>query len=182
MTFDPKKLRLPQDFSWLAGVKKELIEVPVRKPGKQQFVRVRSEEDYRLHAAVLEMKEERETYVVDPALIPALGHEATPVLLVTAIDRAGTVFLWPLRIPRDEGRFSRWARSAMTAAREAEDAWVRVQANMKLGGYDAYVAPGNLAEPEWPDTSFEKLLEIAFRDNFIDTLEHSVLKQLRGEI
>jgi hypothetical protein len=37
-------------------------------------------------------------------------------------------------------------------------------------------------EPQWPDMSLQKVLAMAFKDRFIDSLDHPVLKRLRGEI
>src|SRR5262245_20195580 len=62
--FDPAKLRLSQDFTAELGVQKVLTTVPVRKPDKTWFVRVHPSVDYRMPAAVLELKEEREIYIV----------------------------------------------------------------------------------------------------------------------
>jgi hypothetical protein len=45
--FDLENLRLPQNFSETAGVKKLLRTVPVRRPNKQDFVRVHPDESYR---------------------------------------------------------------------------------------------------------------------------------------
>ena len=48
--FDPAKLRLSQNFTEDVGVKKILITIPVRKPGKQVFFRAhatRLSVDYR---------------------------------------------------------------------------------------------------------------------------------------
>jgi len=39
-----------------------------------------------------------------------------------------------------------------------------------------------LTPPEWPTTPFKDLLRTAFRDTFIDSLDHVVLKKLRGEM
>src|SRR5215470_9799322 len=75
--FDPASLRLSQDFSAQLGVKKVLTTVPVRKPDKAWFVRVHPSEDYRLQTAVVELKEERETYLVAPALWTELAGEST---------------------------------------------------------------------------------------------------------
>ncbi len=60
--FDPEALRLSQDFAALADVKPILATVPVRKPNKQDYVRIHAAEDYQLTTALLELKEERETY------------------------------------------------------------------------------------------------------------------------
>ncbi len=108
--------------------------VPVRKPGKAWWVRVHPDPAYSLSTAVVELKEDRETYLVAPA------------------------------------------------AAMARDSWVRVAANMHLGAYDVYTASGQLADPDWPETPFRELLATAFKDKLIDTLDHPVLRKLRGEV
>ncbi len=50
-----------------------------------------------------------------------------------------------------------------------------------MGGYDILKAKGALPDPEWPDLSFEEIVKIAFRDNFVNDLNHPALKRLRGE-
>ena len=75
--FDPASLRLTSDFSATIGVKKALLSVPVRKPDKAWFVRVHPAEEYHLSTAVIELKEDRETYLVPPALWNELSTEAT---------------------------------------------------------------------------------------------------------
>ena len=74
---DLEELRLSQNYTESLGVKKALLTVPVRKPGRQDFVRVRPGTDWYIETGVLELKEERETYLVDPALWPELPGEIT---------------------------------------------------------------------------------------------------------
>jgi hypothetical protein len=182
--FDPASLRLSQDFGAGLGVKKALLSVPVRKPANSWFVRVHPSEEYRLQTAVIELKEDRETYLVAPALWPDLVTEATfsPRALFTAVNRQGVLFLWPIRLPRADGRVDEWSRTALEAAERATKGWVRVAANMALGAYDVFEAGGQLGEPQWPAVPFRDLLRIAFRDRHIDTLDHPVLRRLRGEV
>src|SRR5262249_744840 len=144
--FDPASLRLSQDFSAQLGVKKALTTVPVRKPDKAWFVRVHSSEDYRLQTAMVELKEERETYLVAPALWQELAGESTfsPRVLHTAVNRQGVVFLWPIRLPGPDGKLDDWNQSALEAAQRAQARWVRVQANMALGAYEVYEATAPL--------------------------------------
>src|ERR1700722_14531154 len=66
--FDPARLRLSQSFVSSLRVKKALVTVPLRKPDKSWFVRVHPSEDYMLQTAVVELKEDRETYLVAPLL------------------------------------------------------------------------------------------------------------------
>jgi hypothetical protein len=182
--FDPSSLRLSQDFSASIGVKKALLTVPVRKPDKSWFVRAHPDPNFRLQTAVIELKQDREVYLVERALWPELAAEITfkPKLLVTAVNRQGGVFLWELNLPRPDGRADEWSRTALEALDMASKTWVRVVADMDVGGYVAYVAAGELGEPAWPDLALKDLLRIAFRDRFITDRTHPVLRRLRGEL
>jgi hypothetical protein len=182
--FDPASLRLSQDFGAGLGVKKALLSVPVRKPANSWWVRVHPSEEYRLQTAVIELKEDRETYLVAPALWPDLAAEATfsPRALFTAVNRQGVLFLWPIRLPGPDGRVDEWSRTAHEAAGLATKGWVRVAANMALGAYEVFQAGGQLGEPEWPQLPFRDLLRVAFKDRLIDALDHPVLRRLRGEV
>jgi hypothetical protein len=186
---DPYNLdlfRLSQDFAAVVGVKKLLVTVPVKKPSREWFVRTHPDAGFRLHTAVLELREDSgsETYLVAPSLWPGLSSEPTfsPRLLITAINRQGVLFLWPIRPPRAEGKVDGWSRSALDAADEAKSQWVRITANMTLGGYDVVVASGQVAEPEWPSHPFQEIIRIAFKDRLILEWNHPVLRRLRGEI
>src|SRR5262249_5566385 len=71
--FDPASLRLDQSFADTAGVKKLLTTVPVGKPGRQEFGRVHRDLAFRLTpAAIIEVKEDREVYLVLPGIAQQL--------------------------------------------------------------------------------------------------------------
>jgi hypothetical protein len=182
--FDLDALRLSQDFSEMAGVKKLLTTVPVRKPHRQEFVRVHPDPSWRLETATLEIQEERgkTVYLVERALWAELPGEIVPMALFAAMNRQGVVFLWPVRLPGDDGRQNEWHRSAHEAAQYAMDKWVRVASNSSLGAYDIFAASGAIPDPVWPEEDFVQLVQIAFRDKFIRAWEHPALRQLRGEI
>ena len=180
--FDPSRLKLSQDFTANIGVKKALITVPIRKPDRQTFVRVHPDPEYRLETAVLELKEERETYLVARELWPQLAGEVVPKVLLTAVSRQGVIFLWPIRLPDSDGRLDEWSRSALEAASRAESHWVKLVGNRSLGAYEVYDATGKLPGPEWPEVSLGELLKIAFKDRFIESLDHSVIKRIQGGI
>lgn len=178
--FDISKLRLSQNFSDIAGVKKILTTVPVRKPNRQDFIRVHPGEDWQLNTAVLELKEERETYLVDAKLWSELPGEITAKALFLAMNRQGVSFLWPVKLPDADGRHDNWNRSALEAAILAQSKWIRVAANMSLGAYEIYEASGNPSEPVWPNVTFKEILEIAFKDKFIRSMDHPVVQRLNG--
>jgi len=179
--FDPARLRLTQDFSKLIGVKKMLTVIQVRKPGKQEFVRVHPDPDFCIETAVLEFKEENETYLVDPSLWNDLPGELIPKVLYTTLNRQGVLRLWPIRLPDEEGKLDDWNQSALESASIAKKAWVRVSSNRAAGMYETFQATGNHDEPEWPDISFTEILKIAFKNQYIDNWNHPALLKLRGE-
>jgi hypothetical protein len=184
--FDPAALRLTQDFGAAVGVKKLRTTVPIKKPAKEWWVRVHPDVAYRLETAVLELKEDNETYLVHKSLWSELSMESTfsPRLLVTAITRQNVVFLWPIRLPGADGKLDDWNRSALDAVSEAERNWIRIQSNRSLGAYETIIATSTIAEPNWTqliEEPFSKLLEVGFRDRFIKDIDHPVLRRLRGE-
>jgi hypothetical protein len=160
-------------------MEKKLTVVPVRKPSKECFFRVHPE--HHLDASVLELKEEGDTLLITPNLLPHLVGEQCIVhkRLQLAITRQGVPFIWPLRHPK-EGKRDAWAISAMDAALMGVSQWVRIQANMPLGAYEIAVAKVDV-DPAWPTQSFNELMRIAFKGAIIDSLDHPALKQLRGE-
>ena len=170
------------------GVEKVLLTVPVRKPRKTEFFRVHPGEDYCLDSMVLVRAEsiDREVYLIARELRAELADDAQRVRLFTCVNKRGVVFLWPARLPDPEasgGGGRAWHTSALEIADEAKKQWVRMYGNRDLGAYEMHRARGDFGEPEWPkDKSFKDLLRLAFKDRFIDTPHHDVIRELHGEL
>jgi hypothetical protein len=181
--FDPAKLRIDQSFLNHGVAKKLLTTLPIRKPSKQDFVRVHPSTEYRLTAALIELEDDRETYLVLPGFTHQLGDgEYFLSTLYLCINRQKVLSFWPVKLPGPDGRQMAWHTSAAEAAERAIRRWVRVTANMSLGAYEISEAVANLSEPDWPDQSMPELLSIAFKGRVIEGPEHPVMKKLRGEI
>ena len=179
--FDPASLRLDQSFADTVGVKKLLTTVPVRKPNRQDFVRVHPDAKYRLTpAAIIEVKEDHEVYLITPGMAQALPGEFSLVTLFTTINRQGTLHLWPVKMPLPGGQQLEWHRSAAEGAERAMRKWVRVTSSMSLRAYEIFEANGHLPEPAWPDISFQEILQIAFRDRIVDRADHPLVQRLQG--
>jgi hypothetical protein len=114
--FDVNNLRLDQSFIDAAAVKKLLTTVPVRRPHQQDFVRVHADPEYRATLAIIEVRDDRETYLLTPDIARELPGEYTMATLYTAISRQGVVHLWPVKLPAPDGRVIEWHRSAAEAA------------------------------------------------------------------
>ena len=181
--FDLKKLRLPQNFADTVGVKRKLVTLRVRKPHRQEFVRVHPDDEFRLNTALFTQKDEPDgMYLIAPELLEELIAEIVPTLLVFAITRQKVPLLWPLRLPREDGRQDAWSGSALEAAGLAEKHWTSLRANMSMGAYDVFEAVGELPEPEWPDLTFQQAIDLAFKGHYIDSPDHPVVRRLRGEL
>ncbi len=150
--FNPAALRLDLSYAETVGVRRHLTTVPVRKPNRQEFFRVHPEPSYRLTpAAIVELKEDHETYLITPAIAQQLPDELAVATLFTAINRQGVLFIWPVKLPGPDGKQIDWHRSAAEAAEMAMSRWCRLKANMSLSAYDLFEATGDLPEPDWPE-------------------------------
>ena len=178
-----EKLRVDQNFLETGGVKKLLTTIPVRKPNKQTFFRVRPGSKWRDIFPIIDLKDDREEYIVARDLVAELSTEIVFKMLCLAITPQGTLFFLPLRWPGPDGKDMEWWRSLREHAKRAEEQWIRVIPNMELGAYECLVAIDKLAEPKWPpedEYNFWDLIKIAFREYLVTHLDHPVVKRLRG--
>ncbi len=180
--FNLDDLKMDQSFDQLAGVKKIITNIPIRKPARQWFVRVNPDPSFQLTVGALVLKEEQETYIVHPKLYPEFSGEFKGMKLFCAISKQGVFFIWPVNLPGADGKLNPWHESALEAVTRAQKDWIRVAPNMHLGAYDIFTPLGDLGKPEWPDLTMEQIINISFKHYIIDSPDHPVLKRLRGEI
>ncbi len=73
---------------------------------------------------MIEIEESDDVYLVHPSIASSLMGE--PMLgayqLFTAITRPGTVFIWPIKLPKGDGVWNSWPQSAAQIAQLATDA------------------------------------------------------------
>ncbi len=169
--FDKSAVSLsPGDRAASVAVK-ELVEVPVRRPSQEAFFRVHADDNYTTDIAILENH-----------LRPLLRKEIKPFQLYTCITRTGGVFLWPVRLPGEDGKDNKWWSSAHSIARDARTEWVRCTSSKDMGFYEKTKTLVALPDPEWPNYSFRDLMELAFGNQRIADMDHTVVKQRQGRI
>lgn len=181
-TVSLKDLRLPANYGVTLGVKKMLTSVHVGKPKKPQFFRTSQSNEMTFNAMILEQKDTREYYAVAPSVAQQISELVRAVQLHAAIDRQNNVFLIPVPLPGESGTRHSFHESLAQAVEHAKTKWLRITANMHVGGYDVYEAEGALPEPEWPEHTIEALFEVAFRGKIIATLDHPVVQSSLGKI
>ena len=169
-----------------AQVEAGILAVPVRKPNRQEFVRVHPDPEYTRDVELLEFTGgggDKELYLVAPQVRPMVSDDLRPYLLHTAISRDKVLFLWQVRITADSndgGR--RWSQTALAATAEAKELWIKLQSNRALGGYEIVRAVTDHGDPKWPGLTFNEIFAIAFRDKLVDSVEHPVIQKITGEL
>ena len=175
---DPARFRVDPAGANPAGAQKVLVRIPVGKPGRDVFFRTHPE--LRYTAAILEMKTERETYLVTPEIASYLPGNATPKTLALFITRAGDLGLWPVPVPGNSK--SNWTDTAIAADEMAQKKWVRMVANMSAGFYDLWDGSAIDHEPVWPSIGLADINRLSFGSgNVIDDLDHPVILGLLGK-
>jgi hypothetical protein len=168
------------------GVEKITLTIPVRRPGRNEFFRVHPDSAMTVDWFVLERDDDmdRKFYWVTEEFRGDLLDELKPVRIFTCINKRGTMFLWPARLPASDNRLGRrWHESALEIAEHAKNSWVKMQGKRDLGAYEMYRAKGDLGDPQWPDKPLSDLLRVAFKDDLlISSINHPVLRELAGEI
>ena len=169
--FDLQSLALSQDFTETAGVKKLLRTIPVRKPNPQDFVRVHPDPEYRGNFWAVDLKDDRETFLVRPEIAPELAGELVTRTIYTAINRQGVLFLWPVPVATADGKQLEWWRSM----REEQSQHVALAAGQ--GRHEPWCLPDvrgrrRHGRPRMAGRAVPGILRIAFRDRMIATTDH----------
>jgi len=181
--WDLNKLRFAQNFDQMVGAKPVIATVECRPPYPQEWIKIHASPEWQLPTAILPLKDDRENYLVAPGLWVNLWEEIRPVNIFTAINRQGEIFLWPVRLPKSDGRTDRFMETDATAAQSAMRAWTRRFWVQELKMHKILVAKNLTEEPNWPgEITFAQIVKLAFKDRYITSLDHAVIKRLRGEI
>ena len=176
---DPATLTISQDFA--AGIeKKTTLKVPIARPNPQVWFTPSGDPVWRQQVAVLELKEDRDHYIVVPDLVPDLFNEIVYKLLVGCMTKQGSFVLWPIRLPGLDGKHDTWNASGLRAANDFAGRWIRLVANRELGAYDVIEPISLYPEPTWPADPVAEFRK-AYRDRIINNLEHPVVRHLRGD-
>jgi hypothetical protein len=106
--FAPENLRLDQSYVEAAGVQKLLTTIPVKKPNRHAFFRIRPGAEWRDNFPIIELKDDQEEYIVARAMQAELSTESVSKQLRLGITRQGNLFFLPLRLPGPDGRDMEW--------------------------------------------------------------------------
>jgi hypothetical protein len=125
----------------------------------------------------------RDSHIVAPAIAAEKKDEEDtlrPVLIVRYVTMAGEEGLWPLKLNPPEGKSNAWNTSALNILEiAASGKWVRIVSAKKH--YRHQVSKKTFAEvpPKYTDRSFKELIDCAYKDRVIATLDHAMWDVLK---
>jgi hypothetical protein len=177
-----KFARYRADQSFATGSTTKTLPITVHKPDRFNWFTVHPDPSYQFPAMMLDLKLERETYLVAPEIQAELDGLLSPKIIVPCLTRQGACFMWPVTAPDASGRVNTWTTTAMEAVQMATKGWVRIVADMAMGGYKIYQPQVELTPIAWPDLNPDEMLEKAFHHLQIDSIDHPRVRAiLRGE-
>jgi len=127
--FAPERFQIAQDYTTLVGGAKQITRVPVGRPDSQLWFHVNPDCAFTIDVALLDLRNERETYIVDPSLAMEVPTEVVTKRLFQYVTRQGDIGIWAIKLPDPEGRIDSYNESAMLAVETAQERWVRLVSN-----------------------------------------------------
>ncbi len=187
MDFDFSSLRLPATFEQGSVTKKLITTIPLRKPRSGlDYFRIRPELEWAAKIPILDLGREEEKYAVALDIVPEVMDTGRLrfVRLYTGITFNGVLFLSEIPLPDSDGKENEYNRTRGMAYNMATYKWVMIKVNNELGAYEIVYPKSELPEPVWPKEPSDliKAIEISFKNNLINSIDHPMLKKLRGEI
>jgi hypothetical protein len=176
--FDLASIALPQNYQDMMDVQTVLTKVSLRKPNKHEWFRIHPSADYRF--ACLILKFEDEFYFVHPNVAPLLGDDAAPMMLYTAVNSHGAVFLFPVRLPGPDGTLDDFARNYHRICQLATTKWTLMTWNKHTRQHEVKTTDSITLEPEFPVQPFKELVQLAFEGASITDPNHRIIKYLQG--
>jgi hypothetical protein len=168
-------LRIAQDFG--AFMDGEIVgPLEVRTLKEDLHLRVNPDPEYSLYGHFT-VTTKNGTYFIQPQFRGALGALPRKCNLHIACDGHGVYFLLLIKQsnPTDTQQDNLWYRSARETAAAAAKGWVKVT-KPSGGGWGHIPLDGyGLNEPIWPTRTFGELLNAAFPDRVVTSLNHDLI-------
>lgn len=174
---DFRRFKLDEKYAQHQGEQRTLA-VKARRPRSDEWFTVHPDPEFSQETNALIVAADFSYYLVDPSIVPQLeGADYKVMNLHTAITARGSIFM--LTVGTGSDGFSESLRAAVEQAKEG---YVRVASNTAERQYDAFLPKKEIPPPVWPaDLTFDGVMEMAFKDRVIDSVNHPVIKGLHGD-
>jgi hypothetical protein len=159
-------------------------QVSVRKPPKDEWVRVHPSPEYQIAVTLLEDRSEGgfggSFFVVNPDMREILDGEYDTVQIYSYVNTLGVPALWPIKLPKPGRDMFPATESQLNLAKLGQGQWIRVLWNGKAYESKVPIDPDSLPQPIWPRESLSELFGLAFGARTIKTVEHPIVLRLTG--
>jgi hypothetical protein len=170
-----RSLVLSQNYEDQIEAEDLLMDIPVRRPKKLEWVRVHP--NHRLGPVALLEDDEEKIYLLSEDVHTAVHEEAKVVTLRQCITSTKVSFIWHVPCVQPDGAdWSSW-KSQRAAAEIGEESWIRMIWQREASNYKVR-RKADYGEPAWPTQSIDELAETAFKGRIIDSLDHPVIRHL----
>jgi hypothetical protein len=172
-------LRNPQDYEeFLGGETTSAFAVRTLKEG--MFLRVNPDPKYSLFNQYT-VATRTGTYFVYPQFREALGPLPRRCNLHVAVDGHGEYFLLLVKQPNPgQGQDDNaWYTTARTVAAAAMERWVKITKPGGERGWGHVPVQHKMFDPTWPTKPFEDLLNAAFPEHVVMSLNHDLIQQYK---
>lgn len=179
--FDLAEIGLSQDFKNKTGLKKETTSTPIRKPPKDgNFFAISPNPAHRLRVALITAGKSRTPWIVAKKVQPETARYWKEKLLVLCQTVDGDYFWWDIKMHNAKGDLDTWNTSALEIVEQQAGKYIQLHSNENLGLYEFSIAE-KMDAPRW-ELDLEALIKKTLKGRVITSLDHEVLRRLRGEI
>lgn len=175
-------LRLPDNYTTHIGGETLPLKPVFGKFSKHRFARIHPGKDFMFPCLAVENKELGETYIVTPNMQAYLGTHAVPKVLRLSVDTTGLPKIIAQPIIDKSGRPNTWQTSLIHGIKNAEENWVRLEANMGAAQYNIIISKDDLGDPQWPEQTMDEIVQEVFNNNIISDENHPYIRQIQGRI
>lgn len=170
----------PKDTTFIRG----LAPTTIRTPAPYEFIRTLLNMDDIFRCNLFEDQEGMGStfYITSPLIASLMPRVIKLYALQIAITNHGDTFIWPLKTHGVEKGNNSWNCSAWNAATIANYKWVKVMSSTLHKQWEILKADDDIyPDPLWPTESYEEILEGAFADKIIKSIDDPVIRKFRGK-
>jgi hypothetical protein len=180
--FDPMNLGIATDYAAAINAKASSKPFELRKPNDQEYFLVSPRTGHRLVVGSITDKQDMgKLYIVPSGLLEEVRTKfpkaVRAVELVLAQTLAGASLVWPVPLAEDRG--GRWNSTQRGGCEQGKTRWTNITSGR--GQYDI-ITVNNPKAVDWDSVPpFRDILHQAASERLINSMEHPLLRKLRGE-
>jgi len=151
------------------GETQVVLQVKFGRPRAQEWVRCHPEPERMKYFNAV-----RDLFIVNPRVLSLVGTQARLYRVRQAITTDNELYLWPAPV---EGRLESDI-THLNAQQAALSQWIRIEWDGKA--FVAVEPQGDMGEPEWPELTFQQVLEMGLAGHLINNADHVLIRRLQG--